>query len=112
MGQHEVYEWLLQERMCGNDLFFSIKEIRDALKAQGKTPGQLMQLSNDVLRLQWYGALESQWKGKAWNGDWSYRLKKKHVVEAIELRRRDAKRQGHYSIPLVPDQSGKRKGEL
>lgn len=79
MGQAEVYEFLKKERELGNEQFFSVREIRDKLKEQGLTNGQLEKLNMDLAHLNIHDYLDMKIGGKL--SDWNrmFRLKIRYL---------------------------------
>lgn len=51
MGQVEVFEWLRDQRECGDDDFFYPKEIEKGLRSKGLSNGALEHIRGDCFRL-------------------------------------------------------------
>ena len=79
MGQIEVYEFLKTELATGNKDFFSVAEVERALKIRGFTNGVLHTVRGSLVRLEYYGYLETKMNGK--KSDWKrlFRLKEQYL---------------------------------
>ena len=80
MGQTEIYEYLKKKRVCGEDRFFTIKEVETHLADLGQNPKNT---GTKLLKLYNHGYLEIRVKplvkGRPWHG-WNrkYRIKEKY----------------------------------
>lgn len=81
MGQIEVYELLKNQRLSGNESFFSISEIEKLMKDAGYTNGCIKSVRASVLTLYEYKYLDGKMITK-WS-DWKkvFRLSDKKFLE-------------------------------
>jgi hypothetical protein len=81
MGQIEVYELLKNERLTGNETYFSPCDVKKLLRANGFSNGCLDGAWKDLIKLADSGYLEFKMSGK-WS-DWKriYRLSEKKLKE-------------------------------
>jgi hypothetical protein len=81
VGQIEVYEWLKKQRLCKNDDYFSIDDIRRGLKAANT--GHYSMRYNNVrvacIQLETHGYLEVKMTGKRRAWFRLFRLKQKYL---------------------------------
>ena len=82
MGQSEIFEWLKDKRMKGNDTFFSVAEVEKGVGEHEHRADRKLQM------LYAYGYLDCEAeplvKGKMWHG-WSkhYRCKKEYALVEV-----------------------------
>lgn len=81
MGQVDVYLFLKKCRQLGDNSFYSVKQVEEALRNLGFTNGVLQGVRGDLTKLTVMGYLDTQnarglseWPGR-------FRLKRKHVFK-------------------------------
>jgi len=76
MGQEDIFKFLQEQRLSGEERFFSAREVSKKLREKGMSNGALHGVPGDLRRLEVTGFLEAKCQGK-WN-DWNrtYRLKR------------------------------------
>lgn len=75
MGQIEVYEFLKNRLVIGDNAFYSCKAIERALKEGGCSAGIIKGVRGDLLRLELSGYLEARIDPKPWVRCWRLKLK-------------------------------------
>jgi len=78
MGQDEIIAFLKKARLCGDDRYFSIREIKEGLDGGSQyTPA----ISRAIWPLVRTGVIECKQKGDAWDWYRGFRLVDKYVKE-------------------------------
>jgi hypothetical protein len=75
LGQIEVYEFLKNERLCGNDCFYTCSKIQKVLREQGLSSGLVQGVRGDLLRLEFTGYLDAKIDANGWLRTWRLKLK-------------------------------------
>ena len=87
MGQVDVFFWLRNQRQSGDQRYFTVKQVQDGLRNQGKTNGTILGVRGDLLQLERMGYIEVSGydEKKPWR-DWqrSFRIKEKYLLESPE----------------------------
>lgn len=78
MGQHDVFKWLVNERIKGNHKYKTIKEVQKGLKDQGATNGTIKGVGSDLWKLTACNFLEFRGKG-LWDHKKLFRVKGEYV---------------------------------
>lgn len=80
IGQVEVYEFLKNQRLSGNDSYFSPTEIKKIFKDLGYSSGVISGVLGDLIKLEIHGYLEIKMSGDF--RDWIrlFRLKKEYMT--------------------------------
>jgi len=83
LGQIEVYEFLLFQRLNGEHRFWTTREVELALRERGFSNGVISGVRGDLLRLEWAGYFEAMVQRTHWMRAW--RIKMKYVVKAVSV---------------------------
>lgn len=94
MGQHDILIWLYQQRMAGDETYYTVHQIAKALKDQLQS-NSYKTVHPQIMMLWRFGFVEvktaQKWglfsDGKVWKR--KYRIEKKHYETAEKLLRRD-----------------------
>jgi hypothetical protein len=73
MSQEQVFNFLKNKRLSGDDSFFTYAEIQDGINTDKES------IRKDVIKLLLYGFLESKVKGLFNNWNRAYRIKEEYI---------------------------------
>ena len=79
MGQEEIFSFLKNQRLSGNNKFFSAKEVHNALKTVEGCPKVLYNTHRMLNQLEAYGFLELQMSGKVYEWKRLFRIKEDYL---------------------------------
>jgi hypothetical protein len=83
MGQIEVYNYLKKVRLCGNSEYLTIREIEKGLKEEGYTNGVISSVRGSLIKLEYWGYVETMMTGDTRNWRRLFRIKEKELRENV-----------------------------
>lgn len=90
MGQIEVYEYLKNKRLKGDDDYYSVDEIRKGLKEQEYNgSNSYRNVSASCIQLEAHGYLDVKMTGKTRAWFRLFRLKDKYCKQCLKLLSKD-----------------------
>jgi hypothetical protein len=81
MGQIEVYNYLKKMRLTGDHKYFSVREVEKGLKQQGYSNGVLDTVRGSLIKLEYWGYVETIMTGEIRNWKRLFRIKEKELKE-------------------------------